>query len=173
MASYDPAWLNQFAEQAAVLTDVLAERLIREIEHIGSTAVPGLCAKPIIDMLAVVDDIDAVEALTTVLAGLSWVRDPETRDATERRLSFCHPTRERRTHHLHVVLDGHGGWRGWLAFRDRLRCDAVVRSDYANLKQRLAAKFGKDPNDRERYRAGKAELIQRITSLELEHDPGL
>lgn len=60
MVPYDPVWARSFADQAGVVSGVLAEHLFAPVEHIGSTAVPGLCAKSIIDMLAVVDDTDAV-----------------------------------------------------------------------------------------------------------------
>lgn len=167
MVPYDSSWVERFAERAEHLAAVLDGSLVRDIEHIGSTAVPGLCAKPIIDMLAVVDDVDAVRDLTAELAAISWVRDPEPRDLPEERLSFCFPSRERRTHHLHVVLDRHPGWRGWIAFRDRLRRDDELLEEYARLKRSLASRFGDDPNERDRYRSGKAELIAEITAEEL------
>ena len=88
----------------------------------GSTAVPGLPAKPIIDMLAVVDDIETAPRSPEDLLGTTgWVHAPEPFDASERKLSFCFPDVARRTHHLHVVEERSGNWRGWLAFRDYLR----------------------------------------------------
>lgn len=168
MVPYDPSWAERFGEQADRLAVVLGNRLVQGIEHIGSTAVPGLCAKPIIDMLAVIDDVDAIRELTVELAAISWVRDPEPRDLPEERLSFCYPSRERRTHHLHVVSDRHPGWPGWVAFRDRLRRDDATREEYARLKRSLAMRFGDDPNERDRYRSGKAALITEITAEELQ-----
>lgn len=167
MLPYDRAWAEDFVRQADRLHPVLSPHLARNLEHIGSTAVPGLCAKPIIDMLAVVRHVDAVQGHQEDLATLSWIRDPEPRDVTEHRLSFCFPSRERRTHHLHVVSEDHPGWRGWIAFRDRLRRDGEAAAEYAELKRDLASTYGHDPNERDRYRSGKAGLIARMTAEEI------
>jgi GrpB-like predicted nucleotidyltransferase (UPF0157 family) len=128
----------------------------------GSTAVPGLPAKPIIDMVAVVGDIDDTAAAVAPLAAIGWLHAPEPADEAERHLSFCRPTIERRTHHIHVVEERADEWKDWLAFRDLLRGNPDARRRYADLKVALAAAHGQDPNQRDAYRAGKTALVGEL-----------
>jgi GrpB-like predicted nucleotidyltransferase (UPF0157 family) len=167
MVPYDPAWSASAAVEVRRLeTSALGPLLVRPIEHIGSTSVPGLCAKPIVDLLAVVAAVDVVdEAIETLPEG--WVAAPEPGDAPDRRRSFCAPSVERRSHHLHVVEDSSGDWRGWLAFRDHLCAHPEVAAEYGALKQDLARRHGDDPDDRAAYRAGKAGFIGRVTRIAL------
>lgn len=156
---HDPAWAESFADQCDALTPALASHLALPIEHIGSTAVPGLPAKPIVDMLAVVHSYDEVGPVLPTLEGAGWVLAPEPGDEERRRWSLCHPTVEHRTHHLHVVEESSSGWRTWLAFRDHLRSHPADRDEYARIKRDLA---GADDQDRTAYRAGKAPFIERV-----------
>ncbi|WP_144119564.1 GrpB family protein [Catellatospora sichuanensis] len=156
---YDPRWPKLFEAQRARVAEVLAPVLVGAVEHIGSTAVPGLPAKPIIDMLARVTDHAAAGAVVTGLAALGWVAAPEPSDGALRRWSYCFPDVARRSHHLHVVEHVSDGWPTWLAFRDRLRADPAAASGYAALKAELAAR---DRHDRVAYRAGKAPFIEGV-----------
>jgi GrpB-like predicted nucleotidyltransferase (UPF0157 family) len=168
MCSHDPAWVAAFESQRDQIAPLLAGWTTRRIEHIGSTAVPGLAAKPIVDMLAVVGSIDAEPRPSQrLLDAVGWVHAPEPFDESERKLSFCFPGIARRTHHLHVVEERSGNWRGWLAFRDYLRSHADAVAEYATLKSRLAAAHGHDPNQRDAYRQGKAGFITSITRIAL------
>jgi GrpB-like predicted nucleotidyltransferase (UPF0157 family) len=162
---YDADWARSFARAREVVEPVLAPCLVRPVEHMGSTAVPGLAAKPIVDMLAVVGDVDDAHRVLPVLAEVGWVHAPEPGDDDDRMLSVCSPSVERRTHHLHVVEERSQEWRGWLAFRDHLRTHADARDDYAALKSELARRVGGNPDDREPYRQGKAEFIRAQTAL--------
>jgi len=155
---YDPQWPSSFDEERIPLEAALASAKSASIEHIGSTAVPGCCAKPIIDMLAVVSDIELVEPEALTRAG--WLLVPEPGDQEERRLSFCRPSEELRTHHLHVVEERSSSWRDWIAFRDCLRTHPEMASQYGKLKRRLASAHGSDPNDRSAYRAGKTVFVR-------------
>jgi GrpB-like predicted nucleotidyltransferase (UPF0157 family) len=164
MHPHDPAWARSFDVEAARVGRALGPWLVRPVEHIGSTAIPGLVAKPIIDMVAVVADVDAVDAGgSDALAAVGWVAAPEPGDAALRKRSFCTPAVARRSHHLHVVEERSDGWRGWLAFRDHLRAHPELAAEYGELKERLAAAHGGDPNDRDAYRAGKAGWIAAVT----------
>jgi GrpB-like predicted nucleotidyltransferase (UPF0157 family) len=167
IAPPDPTWSVRFGEQRWRITPVLQPWLTRPIEHMGSTAVPGLAAKNIVDMLAVVVDIEPVRGAIEPLARLEWRYAPEPGDEADRMLSFCHPTIERRSHHLHVVEARSSQWIGWLAFRDHLRSDPTTAAEYANLKIRLAAEHGHDPNARDAYRCGKAAFIAAVTAAAL------
>jgi GrpB-like predicted nucleotidyltransferase (UPF0157 family) len=164
---YDPLWAASFERQRPRVASVLNRWTTRNIEHMGSTAVPGLPAKPIIDMLAVVDDIDAIPDPSTLLEDVEWIHAPEPFDSMERKLSFCFPDIERRTHHLHVVEESSNGWREWLAFRDYLRSHDNEVVAYASLKARLATDHGHDPNERDAYRSGKAGFIRTVTDQAL------
>ena len=92
-------------------------------------------------------------------------------NVAERRLSFCLPSIEHRTHHLHVVEDASPDWRGWLAFRDHLRVHDSVAREYASLKTELAAAHGGDPDQRDAYRGGKAGFILTVTEVALRDGP--
>jgi GrpB-like predicted nucleotidyltransferase (UPF0157 family) len=171
IVAHQVAWASMFETERVRIEPLLAPYLTRPIEHIGSTAVPGLAAKPIIDMLAVVNSVDDASNAAPLLAVVRWVHAPEPGDTKARRLSFCAPSVANRTHHLHVVEAPSEAWRGWLAFRDRLRDDPTLCDDYADLKRSLAAKFGSDPNRRDDYRQEKAEFIVTVTRAALRDTP--
>ena len=103
MYPYDPDWAPSFERERLRLTPILQPFLVQPLEHIGSTSVPGLVAKPIVDMLAVVKDISPMIAEEESLRQIGWLLAPEPGDDIKRRLSFCTPSRELRTHHLHIV----------------------------------------------------------------------
>lgn len=153
---YDPGWPLLFDQQQRVLTGLLAHLLIMPIEHIGSTAVPGLPAKPIIDMLGVVRQYEAFAPALSRLADAGWLLAPEPGDDDARKYSLCYPTIELRTHHLHIV-EPSWGWQDLLLYRDYLRAHPDAVAAYAALKRRLAAA---DDQDRPRYRAAKAPFIR-------------
>ncbi|MET0895193.1 MAG: GrpB family protein, partial [Acidimicrobiia bacterium] len=151
---YDTRWPEMFEAQRVRVEDALGPRLVRPVEHMGSTAVPGLPAKSIIDMLAVVTDIDAKPDAVDAMKMRGWVSAPEPGDDAQHRASFCFPSVEHRTHHLHVVENRFAEWPRWLAFRDYLIDHPEVATSYADLKRQLADLHGHDPNDREAYRQG-------------------
>jgi GrpB-like predicted nucleotidyltransferase (UPF0157 family) len=156
IVAYDPQWPSLFDRERPRVEAVLLPWLTAPVEHIGSTAVPGLAAKPIIDMLAVVSDYDAVSAAVPTMVAIGWTHAPEPGEEQERKHSFCHPDPARRTHHLHVVEHSSQGWRTWLEFRDHLRANPADAQDYGRLKQELATR---DDRDRPAYREGKAPFI--------------
>ena len=164
---YDDRWADRFGIEGSRVTEVLGPLLVQPVEHIGSTAVPGLSAKPILDLLAVVSDIDDVDVPAAGFPSVGWVAAPEANDHAQRRRSFCTPSIEHRTAHLHVVEHGSDGWRGWLAFRDHLRTHPDVAREYEALKRSLAAAFGADPNERDAYRQGKSAFIRAVTERAL------
>lgn len=165
IAPYDSGWPGLFERERERIVPVLGPWTVGPIEHIGSTAVPGLSAKSIIDMLAVVADIDQARNAIEPMRIVGWEHAPEPLDEAERRLSFCYPSVERRSHHLHVVEEHAEGWREWLMFRDYLHRHEDVAREYGAVKARLAAEHGQDPNEREVYRAGKSDLIRRINQV--------
>jgi GrpB-like predicted nucleotidyltransferase (UPF0157 family) len=155
IADHDPGWADRFAEQSAVVSVALEPWLAGPVEHVGSTSVPGLAAKPIVDMLAPVRSLaDARGAVAALEPGdwLFWPDDPNG----DWRLWFLHPTPEARTHHLHVIEHDHPQAVAMLAFRDALRADPVLRDDYVDLKRRLASEH---TDNRNAYTNAKSAFV--------------
>jgi GrpB-like predicted nucleotidyltransferase (UPF0157 family) len=155
----DPEWPDSFRSQATILAPLMNDLLTRPLEHIGSTSIPGMPAKPIIDMLAVIDDYESFGPVMAELEKVGWIHAPEPGDEERRKWSLCFPTVELRSHHLHVVEHASTGWRDWLLFRDYLRGHPDEAERYSTLKRDLASA---DANDRDRYRSGKAPLIREL-----------
>ena len=161
VVEYDPKWPRLFAEEAAVLRGVFGSEPVA-IEHIGSTAVPGLPAKPIIDIMAGVSGWDVFDLVVERLAAVGYRYTPEAeKDDPSRKVFRKGPSdlSHLRTHHLHVTeLDGFY-WQRMLAFRDRLRSHPEEAAAYVALKRELASRFA---NESRRYTAGKAEFVIEI-----------
>jgi GrpB-like predicted nucleotidyltransferase (UPF0157 family) len=120
LTDHDPVWSDRFAEQQARLTDLLKPRLAGEIEHIGSTSVPGLRSTPVVDLLAPVQSLAAARAAIPVLeldGWLSWPDDPNR----HYRLWFLRPNPAARTHHLQIIQLDHPDALALTSFRDALR----------------------------------------------------
>jgi GrpB-like predicted nucleotidyltransferase (UPF0157 family)/GNAT superfamily N-acetyltransferase len=154
LSPYDPHWPALFEQERAVLEGALGAWVTGGIHHVGSTAVPGLAAKSIVDTLVGVEDLEGSRACFEPLARLGYLYAPYR---SEEMHWFCKPDPSRRTHHLHLVPASSPRYAGELAFRDRLRADSDLAQEYANLKRNLAARF---PNDREAYTDAKADFIQ-------------
>lgn len=160
IVDYDPAWPAMFAEERERLHAALAGEAVEAIEHLGSTAVPGLAAKPVIDMLLAVSSLDAArKTFPDRLATLGYVfwRD----DPRPGRLYFVKgmpPFGEKRTHHLHVCKRPGKLW-SQLGFRDHLRDNREDAARYAALKRDLAARYS---DDREAYTEAKGDFIGEI-----------
>lgn len=154
---HDPAWAERFLAEAPAVERALDGMAAASVEHVGSTAVPGLPAKPIIDMVVALHGEASPDAVRSALERIGWVLDPHPDDGAMRRLSFCRPDPTRRTHHLRVVDESSAPWRDWIAFRDRLRIDPQGASAYGDLKRRLARRHR---HDRDAYRAGKAAFVR-------------
>jgi len=134
LADYDAAWPERFAAERAAIVAELGPSALR-IEHIGSTAVPRLAAKPIIDILLVLSAVPADPGIVTGLRRLGY------RDHGEHGISGrAYFTKgEPRTHHLHAFAVGDPHIERYLRFRDGLRADPVAAERYAALKRGLAA----------------------------------
>ena len=141
LAPYDPDWPARFESERALLEGAIGRWAIGGIHHVGSTAVPGLAAKPVIDILVGVADLASSRACFEPLAELDYLYAPYL---PEQMHWFCKPDPRRRTHHLHLVPEGSRRYRDELAFRDLLRADPATASDYLALKRELAERFEHD-----------------------------
>lgn len=155
IAAYDPGWPDKFAAQRPVVERLLGPWLAGPVEHIGSTSVPGLPAKPVIDMLAPVHSLAAAQAAVPVLTSDGWLLWPED-PCRHYRLWFLRPAPEARTHHLHVIAHRDPHAEALLAFRDALRSDSSLRRDYTALKRQLVQR---DPVNRNAYSNAKGDFI--------------
>lgn len=157
---YDPRWPQQFEEEKShLLTDISA--YVLSIEHIGSTAVPGLAAKPVIDILIGIRSLeDAPFFIPPLVArGYTYIRRYESDMPFRRYLQRL--VNGEHTHHLHMVQPESNFYREQLAFRDYLRCHSDAGDAYTALKVELAAKYH---NDRDAYTDAKSNFIQHILS---------
>jgi GrpB-like predicted nucleotidyltransferase (UPF0157 family) len=148
-------WRELFEEEAARLRSALGSGILR-VEHVGSTAVDGMEAKPLIDMMAAVESLDEAGGLVAVLEGMGYEHRGD--GGVEGRIFLAKGPRSRRTHHLSLVEPTSDQWRRSLLFRDYLRTHPEAAEEYRDLKRGLARKY---PEDRESYTAGKDRFIER------------
>jgi len=152
----DPSWPAQFELERAALEDAIGEWARGGIHHIGSTSVPHLEAKPIIDILVGVSDLATARACFGPLAELDYLYAPYL---PEEMHWFCKPDPARRTHHLHLVPVGSQRYRDELDFRDRLREDPRIAGHYASLKRELAERYR---DDRDAYTQAKSAFVLAV-----------
>jgi GrpB-like predicted nucleotidyltransferase (UPF0157 family) len=156
---YDPAWPALYAAEAPLVRAALPADLVIAMEHFGSTAIPGLAAKPVIDILVAVRGVaearERAVAPLTALGYAFWADNPK-RD----QLFFVKglPPAPRRTHHVHMTEPAGEMWQR-LRFRDHLRTHPEAREAYLALKLDLARRF---PRDREAYTEGKQGFVDAI-----------
>lgn len=155
IADYDPRWPALFAAEAAHLRDAVGEHLL-DLQHIGSTAVAGLAAKPIVDMMGAIRRLLDARHVIPKLRGLGYTYHPDLELLLPERRYF-----ERPGFHLHVVEPTSRFWADHLAFRDLLRADAALAAEYAALKRGLAADHR---HDRRAYSEGKSEFVKAAST---------
>jgi GrpB-like predicted nucleotidyltransferase (UPF0157 family) len=158
LCAYDAQWPALFSAERERLRSLAPGRFI-DIQHIGSTAVEGLAAKPIVDLLAGVESMELARALAEPLCRNGYTTSAEFNASLVDRQWFMRWANGHRTHHLHVVVHGSPAWRQRLKFRDLLRGDAALAQRYATLKSKLAATHA---HDREAYTEAKAAFIQAL-----------
>lgn len=158
IVDYDASWPEKFEIERVRLQETLAPWLVGTIEHIGSTAVEGLAAKPVIDMMAAVRSLEVSRPAIAAAADLRYIYHPYKADVMH---WFCKPSSSFRTHHLHLVPFTSPLWMQRLRFRDVLRTNPALATHYLKLKLRLAHQF---PYDREAYTDGKTAFIHSVLS---------
>jgi GrpB-like predicted nucleotidyltransferase (UPF0157 family) len=158
---YDPAWPEAYRREARVARHALGG-LATAIAHIGSTSVPGLAAKPVVDVLVGLPAFADADSAIAVLCdgGYEYVREAQLGLAGHASVKRGSPS----THRIHLVEHGGELWHRYLAFRDSLREDTQLAAEYERLKRQLAATH---QGDRAAYTAGKTPFVERIIA---EHD---
>jgi GrpB-like predicted nucleotidyltransferase (UPF0157 family) len=157
VAEYNPHWARTFEQLRLNIWPAVAELAI-SVEHVGSTSVPGLAAKPTIDMTVVVSTAADVPTAISCLGALGYVHRGNL--GVEGREAFQAPDLLPR-HHLYVCASNSLALRNHLVVRDYLRAHPETARQYGNLKKRLAERY---PEDIDAYTEGKTQLILRILS---------
>lgn len=156
VVAYSPEWPQRFRAEAELLASWLGPDLLA-IHHIGSTSVPGIPAKAIIDMLLVVPEIGVADGYAAILESRGYLAKGEF--GISGRRFFIKGTEEIRTHHLHFFARGHPRIETYLDFRNYLRAHQDAAAIYGRLKERLAREYPEDPDG---YMAGKEGMIQEL-----------
>lgn len=158
----DPDWAVAFAEEEARLRTSLGQLAV-DIQHVGSTSVPELDAKPVIDIAIAAASFDDIARCRPGLLALGYLDLGD--DGRDGGYLFVKESRPAvRTHHLHIVTDVDPQWTNYLRFRDRLRADEGLRDEYGALKRDLQEPYARN---RRGYTAAKEPFIRRV----LEHSP--
>jgi GrpB-like predicted nucleotidyltransferase (UPF0157 family) len=155
ICQYDPSWPDMFATERRRLLSLFPMEFI-EIEHIGSTAVSGFSAKPVIDILAGVQSMVVADALFEPMCRAGYITSAEFNSTLPDSRWFMRCAHGHRTHHLHVAVHGGKFWTQRLRFRDSLRADPELAARYSLLKAELAARYRAD---REAYTDEKSKFI--------------
>ncbi len=156
LSPYNSSWPRLFAEERDRLAPILVD-LVFPYEHVGSTAVPGLTAKPIIDFMGGVGSIDEARGLIPLIEPLGY-EYRQNGDKPDRLLLVKGPT-TCRTHHFSLVVRDSVEWCNYILFRDKLSTNPSLAEEYAELKESLARQFA---DDRPTYTARKAAFITKV-----------
>ena len=156
LSPYQTMWAQLFEEEKQRLEEVIGENVL-DIQHIGSTAVPGLKAKPILDLGIAVENFEEAFALISPVEQLGYTFRGE--NGIPRRHYFAKGPPDKRTHHIHMFEEINAEWGAHLLFRDYLRTHPESVTAYQTLKEDLAERY---PQNREAYTDGKHEFIQRL-----------
>jgi GrpB-like predicted nucleotidyltransferase (UPF0157 family) len=154
LSPYDPEWVKLFNAEKTRLSGVIGVYVL-DIQHVGSTAIPGMLAKPIIDIGVAVEDFEQARVCIPPLEALGYIFRGEY--GIPRRHYFING--EPHKYHVHINEINGQNWENHVLFRDTLIAHPELARDYATLKTALAARF---PTDREAYLEGKAPFIQQV-----------
>lgn len=154
LVPHDPSWLAQAAEECARIAEACGQAVVA-VEHIGSTSVPGLIAKPVLDLMPLVRRFEEGFACVEPMRGLGYWYAGEFGIAGRHLFVKGAP----RTHHAHMLVVGSKEARRHVAVREVLRSDAEAATRYAALKRELAARFG---DDREGFSQAKSGFMREL-----------
>lgn len=155
---HDPSWVELFAREYKLLKRLAGEHFVA-MEHIGSTSIPGIHAKPIVDMQLAVRSLRDIARFREALEALGYSYRENGSD--EMRVLFVKGPEELRTHHLHITEHGSDAWQVAILFRNHLRANSRVAREYNRLKMDLAVRHA---SDRAAYSAFKKGFIENIAN---------
>jgi GrpB-like predicted nucleotidyltransferase (UPF0157 family) len=162
VVDHDPEWFGLGVEACQAVRKACHE-LLADVQHVGSTAVPDLPAKPTLDIAAAVVTFDSMPQLVHRLAGIGYRYKGDHRDAGGHYF-VMDSSKDVRTNHLHLVEHDGNQWRDYLRFRDLLRHQPAIRRRYAELKRGLVSTCG---NDRGLYTSSKADFMRQVLDRDL------
>jgi GrpB-like predicted nucleotidyltransferase (UPF0157 family) len=151
-------WAASFEAEAEVIRAVIGPWITGGVHHVGSTAVPSLDAKPVVDIAVGVEGLEASRPCIPLLREVHYLHSPYREDVMH---WFCKPHPSRRTHHLHLIPTGSPRLDDELVFRDYLRARSDLAAEYGALKRRLATQHAED---REAYTRAKADYVEAVTA---------
>jgi len=157
---YNKNWPQLAEAEIATLKALLPSQAYSDIQHLGSTSVPSLASKPILDIHLSVESINKAQSLIKPIESMGYVRWEEC--PHKDRLWFgkgIPPFGRKRSHHLHILENNSDRWRSRVLFRDILRNNAGIREQYAVLKKRLSIQY---TDDRESYTDAKSDFIRQV-----------
>src|SRR6185436_3774828 len=157
-------WAEEFALEKARIIDAVSDHIL-EIQHVGSTAIPGVPAKPVLDILVGVEDFNQASVCVAPLERIGYRYRHE--HGIPRRHYFVKG--DPRTHHLHMVERDSRHWTMTVTFREFLNQDSESARAYAEAKRSLAAKYSRD---REAYQREKDKVVERLLALAAESQSG-
>jgi GrpB-like predicted nucleotidyltransferase (UPF0157 family) len=157
VVAHRPEWRGLYERERRALLECVGHLAV-DVQHVGSTAVAGLDAKPIIDIALAVTSAEDVPRLLRPLEGLGYIYRGDAGSAGGH-LFVKESAPEVRTHHLHVVSVDDPQWREWLLFRDELRANEALRASYSDLKKGLQERY---TDDRKGYTEAKNAFVERV-----------
>jgi GrpB-like predicted nucleotidyltransferase (UPF0157 family) len=160
LVAHSQKWGELYAQEEHALRDAIGQHVL-DIQHVGGTAIPGMVAKPILDIAIAVASFDEATVCIEPLRQLGY--EYRSENGIPKRHYFAKG--EPRTHHVHVLEIESLDWTKLITFRDALRKDAILANTYAQLKMELAQKF---PNDRDAYLEGKTAFVERVNEKFIE-----
>jgi GrpB-like predicted nucleotidyltransferase (UPF0157 family) len=153
---YNPKWIHKFKAEKTLVEQTLGDLITGGVHHVGSTSVPGLKAKPIIDIMVGIDDLEKSKKCIPPLEKIEYCYYPYRPEIMH---WFCKPSPSKREFHLYLMETTHPQWKAILEFRDYLIVHPEIAEEYTILKQKLAAQH---KSDREAYTEAKTEFVNRI-----------
>jgi len=161
LAPHNPDWAKKFEIEKGLIEETIGSYITGGIHHVGSTAIPEMSAKPIIDIMVGVKSLEETKPCIELLKKISYCYFPYK---TEQMHWFCKPSEEHRTHHLYLIETTNPEFNARLAFRDYLINNSEEASEYEKLKQGLIDKFS---DDREAYTQAKTDFIRQTVNKAL------
>lgn len=158
---YNPSWPEKFAIEKKIVEETLGSWITGGVHHVGSTAIPRMPAKPIIDIMVGVKNLEEAKKCIPLLEQIQYCYYPYKPDVM---IWFCKPSPYKRTHHLYLIEVSHPEWQARIAFRDYLKNNPDAKEEYVKLKIQLAEKYS---NDREAYTQAKTKFVKMIVAKAL------